>query len=218
MKKYISLTFLLLFSVSLFAQSQEDRAAEAKGEQLLKEASQHIKSFRALKIQFTYEMENSGQNVKETMKGELLSQGDRYNMSLSGNLFISDGTNTWSYLEEMNEVYVNLLENTEGGLTPTSILNEFETQFKAKHIRQETHKGKRVEVIDLVPTTPQAFYKYRVALDAASKMLVYTIAYDREGGTYTYNMDRVETNPTIPAGQFTFTASRFPGVEVIDLR
>jgi outer membrane lipoprotein carrier protein len=218
MKKYISLTFLVLFSFTLIAQSQQDRAAEAKGEQLLKEASQHIKSFRALKIQFTYEMENSGQNVKETMKGELLSQGDRYNMSLSGNLFISDGTNTWSYLEEMNEVYVNLLENTEGGLTPTSILNEFETQFKAKHIRQETHKGKRVEVIDLVPTTPQAFYKYRVALDAASKMLVYTIAYDREGGTYTYTMDRVETNPTIPAGQFTFTASRFPGVEVIDLR
>jgi len=219
MNKYLSLALITLFSFSIVnAQSQQERAAEIKGEQLLKESSQHIKSFRTLKTFFTYEMENTSQNVKETMKGELLSQGDRYHMSLSGNLFISDGTNTWSYLKDMNEVYINTLENSEGGLTPTSILNEFETQFRAKHIRQETHQGKRVEIIDLVPKTPQAFYKYRVALDANTKMLVYTIAYDREGGTYTYSMDRIETNPSIPAGQFTFNASRFPGIEVIDLR
>lgn len=219
MKKLFSFAFLTLISLSFaFAQTQQDRAAEVKGEQLLKEASQQIKSYRSLKIQFTYEMENAQLNVKESMKGELLSQGDRYHMLVDGNLFISDGVNTWSYLEEMNEVYVNLLENSEGGLTPTSIINEFETQFRARYIRQETHKGKRVEIIDLVPIAPQAFYKYRVALDTTSKMLVYTIAYDREGGTYTYNIDRVEPNASIPAGQFTFNASRFPGVEIIDLR
>jgi len=219
MKKNFSFAFLTLFSLSFaFAQTQQDLAAEVKGEQLLRETSQQIKSYRSLKIQFTYEMENSQLNVKESMKGELLSQGDSYHMLVDGNLFISDGVNTWSYLEEMNEVYLNLLENSEGGLTPTSIIDEFETQFRARYIRQETHKGKKVEIIDLIPLTPQAFYKYRVALDTTGKMLVYTIAYDREGGTYTYNIDRVETNASIPAGQFTFNASRFPGVEVIDLR
>jgi len=219
MKKSISIIFLLVFFVSsLTAQSQQDRLAEQKGQQLLKEASQHIKSFGTLKIHFTYEMENASQNVKEVMKGEVISQGDRYRMNLDGNLFVSDGKNTWSYIEEMNEVYINLLENSEGGLTPTSILNEFETQFRAKHIKQETHNGKRVEIIDLVPTTPQAFYKYRVAIDATSKMLVNTIAYDREGGIYTYTLDRVETNPTVSANQFTFNAASFPGIEIIDLR
>ncbi len=219
MKKYSTFTFLFFLSISfVFSQSSQDRAAEARGEQLLKEASQQIKSFRSLKIHFTYEMDNPQLKVNENMKGELLSQGDRFHMLLDGNLFISDGVNTWSYLKEMNEVYVNLLENSEGGLTPTSIIEEFETQFRAKYIRQETYKGKKVEIIDLVPNTPQPFYKYRVALDAASKMLVYTIAYDREGGTYTYSIDRVEPNASIPAGQFTFNASLFPGVEVIDLR
>lgn len=219
MKNSFSIIFFLVFLVSaITAQTQQDRLAEQKGQELLKEASQHIRSFRALKIHFTYEMENTSQNVKETMKGDVIMQGDRYRMNLNGNLFISDGINTWSYIEEMNEVYINLLEDSDGGLTPTSILNEFETQFRAKHIRQETHKGKRVEIIDLVPITPQAFYKYRVAIDAATKMLVYTIAYDREGGEYTYTIDRVETNPGISANLFTFNANNFPGIEIIDLR
>lgn len=219
MKRFFALALISVFIISVAnAQNQQERAAEAKGNQLLNEASQHIKSFRALRLFFTYTMENTSKNEKESMKGELISQGDRYHMSLGGNLFISDGVNTWSYLKEMNEVYINTLENSEGGMTPTSILNDFESQFRAKHIRQETHNGRRVEIIDLVPRTPQVFYKYRVALDASSRMMVYTIAHDREGGTYTYNIDRVETNPVIQAGQFTFNQANFPGIEVVDLR
>lgn len=213
----IGIASLFLFS-STHGQNQPERAAEATGNQLMKDARQHIKSFRSLKIFFTYNLENSSKNLRESVKGELISQGDRYHMSLSGNLFVSDGVNTWTYLKEMNEVYINTLANSEGGLTPTSILNDFETQFRAKHIRRESHQGRSVEIIDLVPRTPQVFFKFRVALDATTKMLVYTIAYDREGGTYTYTIDRVETNPAITPQQFTFNAANFPGIEVVDLR
>lgn len=218
MKKNIASAILMfLFLIPVFGQSEQDRAAEVKGTEMMKQASAKLQTFRSMKIQFTYET-GHGEQVIETMKGELVSQGDRYRMEMDDNLFISDGINTWSYLDEMEEVYVNLLENNEGGLTPTSILEGFETQFKAKHIKQETHQGKQVEIIDLVPLTPQAFYKLRVALDASTKMLVYTIAYDREGGTYTYRIDRFEANPTVADSMFTFKESDFPGVDVIDLR
>lgn len=218
MKKYIVSAFLiLLFFVPGFGQSEQDRAAELKGTELMKQASAKLKTYRSMKIQFTYEM-GQGEQVVEAMKGELVSQGDRYRMEMDDNLFISDGIITWSYIDEMEEVYVNLLENNEGGFTPTSILEGFETQFKAKYIKQETYLGKQVEIIDLVPLMPQAFYKLRVALDPSTKMLVYTIAYDREGGTYTYRIDRFEANPEVDASIFTFKASDFPDVEVIDLR
>ncbi|MEE4178593.1 MAG: outer membrane lipoprotein carrier protein LolA [Bacteroides sp.] len=218
MKKYIASAILVfLFLVPGFGQSEPDRAAEVKGTEMLQQASAKLKTYRSMKIQFTYEM-GHGEQVIEAMKGELISQGDRYRMEVDDNLFISDGINTWSYLDEMEEVYVNLLENNEGGLTPTSILEEFETQFRAKHIRQESHQGKQVEIIDLVPKTPQAFFKFRVALDPSTKMLVYTIAYDREGGTYTYRIDRFEGNPEVADSLFTFNASDYPDAEVIDLR
>lgn len=218
MKKYLFAGILsVLFLVSAMAQSEQDRAAESKGTALMKQAGEKLRSYRSMKVQFTYEL-GQAEQVVESMKGELVSQDDKYHMEVDGNLFISDGINTWSYLEEMDEVYVNLLEHNEGGLTPTSILNNFESQFRAKHIRQETYQGKRVEIIDLVPKTPQAFYKFRVALDASTNLLVYTTAYDREGGSYTYRIDRFEANPTVAGGIFSFNTSAFPDVEVIDLR
>lgn len=216
-KYFLAVILSVLFFVPGFGQSEQDRAAEVKGTALLKQAGEKLRSYRSLKVLFTYEM-GRGDQIIESTKGELITQGDKYRMELDGNLFISDGINTWSYLEEMDEVYVNLLENSEGGLTPTSILNDFEAQFRAKHIRTETYQGKQVEIIDLVPKAPQAFYKLRAAMNATTGMLVYTIAYDREGGSYTYRIDRIEANPTVTGEVFTFKTSDFPGVEMIDLR
>lgn len=200
------------------AQTQPERAAEVRGRTILENTRNKLRALQAMRLHFTYTMENQNQNISETLTGEFLVQGDRYFMRLGENRFISDGVTTWSYIAELNEVYINLLANEEETLTPTSILNNFEEKFNARHIRQETHQGRRVEIVDLVPRGPHLFFKYRVAVDASTGMVVYTIAYDREGGTFTYQIDRMENNPRIPQGIFTFNANQFPGIEVVDLR
>ena len=218
MKKYfVAVILSVVLMLQGFAQTEQDRAAELKGTALMKQASEKLKALQSMRVSFTFMQEHNEQLI-ESMQGKLVSQGDKYRMELADNLFISDGINTWSYLDENEEVYVNLLENSEGGLTPTSILEDFEAQFRAKHIRQETYEGKQVEIIDLIPQTPQAFYKFRVALEASTKMLVYTIAYDREGGSYTYRIDRFEPNPALTASLFTFDEADYPDAIVIDLR
>lgn len=216
-----NLFLLLVFGLSVFslsAQTDQEKIFEEKGEKLMKEAALKLKSFEAIKIDLTYKMENEAQNIVETMEGTLISQGEKYHMEIGDNLFISDGTTAWSYMEEIDEVHVNFVENTDGGLNPTSILEGFEKDFRSKFIRQETHKGKLVDIIDLVPSGPQAFFKYRVALDASTRMMVYVAAYDRQGGTYTYNLENIQSNPKIDDTLFTFNSKNYPGVEIIDLR
>ncbi len=199
-------------------QSQASRVYEEKGEQLMKRASEKIKALSSLKIDFTYVMENTTMNIHESMEGRLLSKGDKYRMNVGDNLFVSDGITVWSYMEEIDEVHISLAENTEGALTPTSLLEEFGTQFRSTFIRQEQHSGKLVDIIDLVPRDTQMFFKYRVALDANSQMMVYAIAYDRHNGTYTYSIKNYESNIPIADSLFSFSPSSYPGVEVIDLR
>lgn len=219
MIKSIILLFLLAGWIpGVFAQTPAERQAETVGQEMLRATREHLKSFQTLRIHFTYQMENTSQNLSETFQGELLLQGDRYNMKLGENLFISNGEITWSYLAELNEVYINRVENNEDAITPTALLNDFENRFRARHMRRETHGGRPVEIIDLLPRTPQAFHKYRVAIDPTNHMLVYTIAFDREGGTFRHTIDRFEPNPRLPANAFTFDNKRFPGLEVIDLR
>jgi outer membrane lipoprotein-sorting protein len=219
MKKTILFLSLIIITLPLFSQTEQDRIYEQKAVELLKKTSEKIKNYKTMEIDFSYTMENSQFNITETMNGKLLSKGDKYHMIVGDNIFISDGVTVWNYIDDLDEIHINYVENTEGGLTPTALLADFEKEYKGKFIKQETHKGKTVNIIDLVPNKPQSFFKFRLALDNADDMLVYTIAYDRHGGTYTYNLDRVRINQNISDDKFKFNKADFPAdAEIVDLR
>ena len=226
MKSKITYNILIFLSMTIFhaaslfgnQQSQASRAYEEKGAQLMKSASEKLKSLSSLKIDFTYVMENSTIDIHEKMEGSLFSKGDKYRMHVGDNLFISDGETVWSYMEDIDEVHINDVENTEGALTPTSLLEEFDTQFRSTFIRQEQHAGRLVDIIDLVPHNAQVFFKYRIAIDSGTNMMAYAVAYDRHGGTYTYTINSYENNLPIPDSNFSFSAANYPDVEIIDLR
>lgn len=207
----------MIATINVFAQDYQT-PHEIKGNELVTKAADKIRSYKSLKIEFTYEMENSSMDIHETINGMLFSEGKKYYMEVGDNIFISDGTTIWNYIDDMEEVQISNAEDAEGGLTPTAIIEDFQEHFRATFIRQETHKGKKVDIIDLIPKVSQAFFKYRIALNANDQMIVYSIAYDRHGGTYTYNLDKVESNITIPANKFTFDKTKFPDAFINDLR
>lgn len=215
----IILVFLISNTFLLHAQTAQETPAERKAIDLLGKASQKIKAYSTMEVEFSYVMENSEMGIEERMSGTIYSSGDKYRMILGDNIFISDGVTVWNYIDDMYEIHINTVENAEGGLTPTALLENFETEYRGKFIRQESHNGRMVDLIDLVPNTPQAFFKYRVAIDASDQSLVYTIAYDRHGGTYTYNIDDLTANTQIPASHFTFNREDFPeNADVVDFR
>jgi outer membrane lipoprotein-sorting protein len=213
----IIFSFAIIFSPG-YSQTEQERRAEQHATELLRKASDKIKGFNTMEVDFSYLMENTQFEISETMSGKILSKGDKYRMTVGDNVFISDGKTVWNYIDDLYEIHINYVENTEGGLTPTALLSNFETEYRGKFIRQETHKGKTVNIVDLVPNTPQSFFKYRLALDNEN-MIVYTIAYDRHGGTYTYNLDRIRVNHPVSDDKFRFNPSEFASdVDVIDLR
>lgn len=219
MLKRIILAYILALPLIIgTSHAQQTRIYEEKGEQLLKAASDKLKAFNTISIDFSYVMENSQQGILETMEGTLFSKGDQFRMKVGDNMFISDGKNVWIYMEDIDEVQLNTVDNSDINITPTAILDEFDKQYRSTFIRQEQHQGKLTDIIDLVPNKSQAFFKYRIGLDARTSMMVYAIAYDRHGGTYTYNLKRIQPDVNIPASTFTFSASEFPGVDIIDLR
>ena len=210
------LPVILLSTAS--GQTRPQSPAEIKGTELVKKASDKLKSFSSIRMEFSYEMEIQSLNMKEQMNGTLVSKGDKYHMTVGDNLFISDGTTSWAYMDDLDEVHISLVADSESAINPTRILEEFDTQFRATFIKQERHEGKTVDIIDLVPLSPQVFFKYRIALDAGNQMMEYAIAHDRDGGSFTYRINRFDTNVNVADNLFTFLPSQYPGVEIIDLR
>ncbi len=217
-KNILSIT-ALFFTVTIFAQNAHQPRAEQMANELLTKASDRLKSFRTMEVDFTYTMENTSMDIVETMAGKVYSKEDKYKMILGDNIFLSDGETVWNYIDDMYEIHINYVENMEGGLTPTALLDNFGDEYKGRFVRQETFNGKTVDIIDVVPNSPQSFFKYRVGLDASDQMLVFTTAYDRHGGTYTYTLDHTRFNHEISDKLFEYNRSDFPeDADVIDLR
>ena len=201
-------------------QSQDDppRIYEEKAEEILEEAGRVLKSYGSLYISFVYRMEDDGSTYEEQTDAVLYTRGDQYHMRIGNNYFISDGEVVWTFMEEVNEVHISLAGDTEGAMTPTSVLDNFREEFRSTWLREEPHNGETVHIIDMIPEQPQAFYKYRVAINTENHRLEYTEAHDRHGGIYGYNIQSLEPDPDIPDGTFSFDPSAYPGIEVIDLR
>jgi len=219
MIKQILILAAFIFPIAVNSQTAHEPRAEQLATELLKKASERLKSFRTMEVDFSYRMENTSMDIEEEMTGKIYSKGDKYRMVLGDNIFISDGETVWNFIDDFYEIHINYVENMEGGLTPTALLDNFETEYRGKFIRQENFQGRTVDIIDLIPVTPQSFFKYRVALDSSDQMIVFTTAYDRHGGTYTYTMENVRTNHSLNDNLFVFNRADFPeDADVIDLR
>jgi outer membrane lipoprotein carrier protein len=198
----------LLVAISSF--SQTDKKARA----ILDEVSAKTKTYKTIRIEFIYKMENTAQKINESYKGVLISKGDKYKLSFSGQDVISDGKTVWTYVKDANEVQVNDVSKDDDSFTPTNLLNTYNENYKAKLV-QETAKQK---VIELIPVQKKNFNKVKVTIESDKKMVSSLLIYDKNGSIYTYQVGKFETDLPFSDNTFIFKTAEHPDVEVVDMR
>ena len=71
-------------------------------------------------------------------------------------------------------------------------------------------------LIELIPKTKKSFIKIQIKFQKQNKEISEIKVFDKEGGKFIYSINKLtydlEINP------FYFDTSRFPGIEIIDLR
>ena len=100
----------------LFSQVEDTKAQKILGETYTK-----IQSYKTLKIDFTYIMENSTKNTRNENKGSITIKGNKYVLSLDDQIIYCDGTTKWTYFVNDNEVQINSV-NADDELLPNYIL------------------------------------------------------------------------------------------------
>ena len=206
--KNFFLTTMIAF-MAIVATAQTDKART-----ILDDVSAKTKAFKTIKIDFTYTMENKGQKINESFTGTLFSKGDGYKLLFSGQEVISDGKTVWTYLKDAGEVQVNEATKDDDSFTPTNLLSSYTNNFKAKLLSEDAKQY----VIELTPVKKKNFNKVKVVVDKTKKVLNSLSIFDKNGSTYTYAVNKFETNMPLNESMFTFKASDHPGVEVIDMR
>jgi len=207
--------FLLLLCTTTVVFGQNDLRSQT----ILKKLSKNYKTYKTIQANVAFTIDNKKENIKENQKGKVIMKGDKFRLELGEQTLISDGKTLWAYLKEMNEVTISPFEPMEGELSPTNLFTIYEKGFESYYIG-ETNRGKnKVHNIDIVPTDKKkSFFKIRLVIDRQKEQIVQAVVFDKNGTLYTYDIQNFVTNVAVADTQFGFDKSKYPGVEVVDLR
>ena len=216
MKIALIFSVLILFTGSLFAQQ------DAKAKEILDKLSQTSRSYKTIQIDFAFTLENKTGSVTETNEGSVALKGKSYrlHMPAMGMEVFSNGTVTWSYMTESNEV--NITENdpnSDEALNPANLFTIYEKGFKYTYIGEETVAGKASQVIDLFPTDKtKEFTKVRLYIGKAKSQILKAKTFNKDGNAYTLSLKNMKTDQNLTDDYFKFNAAKYPKVEVNDMR
>jgi outer membrane lipoprotein-sorting protein len=221
MKKFF--TLLSLVSIVLVGQAQtlkNPTQNDPDAKRILDAVSNKFKTFKSPQALFTYKVENAQGKVLSTKKGTVTMKGNRYKVNLEGLEIYSDGKTTWNYDKSANEVTVNDVNAGGSAMTPQKLFTNFyDKDFYYKLNGEKKEAGKTLQEIELTPTDKtRPFHKVYVWVDKSSNTIYSARFLEKAGGRYSYTVNTLKPIASVADSYFIFDKSKYPGVEIVDLR
>lgn len=217
MRHIITLILLAAISLKSFAQVQEVDPEIAR--EILEAIDKKHASYKAMKIDFTLTVDNKQSNTKTEHIGSLKVMDKKYHLSILGNETFCDGKNIYSYSKDNNEVTITSMDEEQINMSPIQLLSAWKEGYKLRYLGDADIDGYYSTEIDLYPverTSP--IVRIRVTLEQKTKNLRKILQQTKDGMLMTYFINGIEPVDNISEDSFIFNESKFPGVEVIDMR
>ena len=207
---------LICISPVIYAQSTNDPEAKV----ILDGISAKFKTHKTVQAVFNYKVENVSGKALSTKKGTVKMKGAKYYIVFGEQEIFCDGQIVWNYDRLANEVTISSLDAGSSAITPQKLFTNFyDKDFFYKLNGSKKIAGKTLLEIEMTPTDKsKPFHKVYLLVDKPSKTIYSTRVLETGGNRYSYTVSSMKTDDKIPETQFTFNKSKYPGVEVIDLR
>lgn len=219
-----SLSYILVFNlISICSLAQAPKGmgkSDPEAKKVLDAVSAKFKTFKTMKANFSLKIENAAGKVQATKAGTVMMKGVKYQVSITGQEIFCDGASIWTLDKSAKEVQLSTLDNSSGSITPQKLFTNFyDKDFLFVLNPEVKHDGKTFQVVELTPIDKsKPFFKVVLEVDKASKVIMSTRVFEKSGNRYLYSISAMTTNVAIADDAFVFSAKKYPGVEVIDLR
>ncbi|WP_420316192.1 LolA family protein [Ekhidna sp.] len=202
----------VLLTVSILSQVQAQYDPEALA--VLDAMSSKYKKVEAFKASFSQQLTNESAGLDETISGDVAIKGDKYVLEVAGQKIFNDGTDIYTFNEEINEVTISTYDPEEAEITLSNVYDLYKNGFKYV-LAEKKPNGDRV--IELDPESrDKSYFKIKMIIDSKDELKSFTV-FERTGNKYIYSIDSF-TPTNLNDGYFKFDTSKYPGVEVIDFR
>ena len=207
MKKHI------LLAISLVALSLGTMAQDAVS--LFRTAVDKLKAYNNIEIEFDYTMINTEAGIYETMSGSGIMQGDAFRLNIMDQDILCDGTTTWNYNADAEEVMISDVDSSERGGTPWELIESYYDNITAK-IVETNGNTKQIEIKSLLGK--DNVEKLIVTIDTKTSDFKDLHVFNKDKNEFVYTITKFVTNQKLPADFFTFKESDYPDAEIIDMR
>lgn len=208
-RSFIGFTsFCMLLSSAVFAQK------DPKAQSILDAMSQKYKALKSYQAAFTYA--SSGASAK----GDITVKDSKFRLKLDGQEVFTDGKTMYTYSKEAKEINVQDYESGSASeLNPAQIYTIYQKGYTYRYASEQKQGGRGLDVIELKPTKANnTIGSVRLSIDKDTKMIRNWTISDKNGKRTTYTITKFTPNAPAPDALFTFDKSKYPGVEVVDLR
>lgn len=219
MKHQLLLSFVLIGSISVFAQGKSTTNDPA-ATKVLDGVSAKFKTHKTVQAAFAYKVENAAGKVMSTKAGTILMKGTSYKISFNGLEVFCNGTTVWSYDKAAKEVTINNLDVSGGGITPQKLFSNFYDKDYYSLLKGESKvAGKTLQEIQMTPVDKsKSFHSVVLLIDKATQSIYSTKVMEKNGNRYAYTVSSMKTNVPATDAMFVFDPKKYPGVAVEDLR
>ncbi len=207
MKKTI-LSLLMLLPLVLYA--QENSAVT-----MLEDAIKKVADDAAVQMAFTYSVYDVGGVEQFSDEGSLKLDGSRYALLLSPMKIWCDGTTQWSYISQVDEVYIANADSDEAQVyNPVYLMGLYKQGYSCF---VESANGKNVITLQAT-SAEQSFDKVVLCLDAEtlrpSSMQIFV-----EGQGYTsVVINSYKRGCSFDKRVYSCPLEDFPTAEIVDMR
>ena len=196
---------ILISSISSFSN-------EKTKEEIIDDIITKISGYKNISIDFDLLYENISLDIKTNKKGKLVLENDKFSIDLDEQIIINNGDIQWTYLKDINEVQISNNEITAGVSNLSDLFKISKNDYKILFLKDEIN----FYLIELIPKTIKFFIKIQIKLQKQNKEISEIKVFDKEGGKFIYSINKLKYDSEI--NSFYFETSKFPGIEIIDLR
>ncbi|WP_234735965.1 LolA family protein [Tellurirhabdus bombi] len=186
---------------------------DKKAGDLLDAMGKKFQALDAYNAAFTYAA------AGDSYKGDVTVKGTKFRLKLAGQEVFNDGKTVSTYVKETNEVNVQDFEGTTGDINPAKIYTIYKNGYNYKYVGEQKQAGQAVEVVELTPEKKNTqVAKVQIAVNKKDKSVKSWKITDKAGKVTSYTITQFTPNPKLADNYFNFDKSKYPGVEVVDLR
>lgn len=204
---------LLLMMMVISSRAQNDPAAI----RILDRFSENALAAPSVSMKFNAVSVDQLEGYTDTVPGSIILSRDKYRLELTDNIIWFNGETLWNYLPAEKEVTISKPESDDDSFMsrPSSIFTLYREGYRSRLLEESA----TICVIDLYPEdTRSDLIRIRLTLNKPS-LNIRNLEYKTKNGlTITLDIKEYDLKQKPDPSVFIFQASRYRGVEIIDMR